>query len=85
MPIPTTNVCSDCPPDGYITDRTRCGPRSGCIICANGNDLPDGEYCRACGRDGLATGLRAAVIRARGRSEPPKGPITFALSNGERS
>ena len=25
--------------------------RSGCICCANGNDLPDGEYCRACGRD----------------------------------
>jgi hypothetical protein len=22
----------------------------GCIICANGNDLPDGEHCRACGR-----------------------------------
>lgn len=24
--------------------------RRGCIICANGNDLPEGEYCRACGR-----------------------------------
>lgn len=22
---------------------------SGCILCAHGNDLPDGEYCRACG------------------------------------
>lgn len=21
-----------------------------CILCANGNDLPDGEHCRACGR-----------------------------------
>jgi hypothetical protein len=21
-----------------------------CICCANGNDLPEGEYCRACGR-----------------------------------
>ena len=24
--------------------------RRGCILCANGNDLPEGEYCRACGR-----------------------------------
>lgn len=23
---------------------------NGCICCANGNDLPDGEYCRACWR-----------------------------------
>jgi hypothetical protein len=22
-----------------------------CPCCANGNDLPDGEYCRACGRE----------------------------------
>ena len=22
-----------------------------CICCANGNDLPEGEYCRACGRE----------------------------------
>lgn len=21
-----------------------------CICCASGNDLPEGEYCRACGR-----------------------------------
>jgi hypothetical protein len=21
-----------------------------CILCANGNDLPSGEHCRACGR-----------------------------------
>jgi hypothetical protein len=21
-----------------------------CICCASGNDLPNGEYCRACGR-----------------------------------
>jgi hypothetical protein len=21
------------------------------MICANGNDLPEGEYCRACGID----------------------------------
>jgi hypothetical protein len=23
-----------------------------CIACASGNDLPEGEYCRACGREG---------------------------------
>jgi hypothetical protein len=22
---------------------------TGCILCAHGNDLPEGEYCRACG------------------------------------
>lgn len=48
-----------------------------CIICANGNDLPDGEYCRACGREGSAIGLRAAVIKARGRQEPPTVPVHF--------
>ena len=31
----------------------------GCIICANGNDLPDGEYCRACGRQDAT--LTAAI------------------------
>lgn len=48
-----------------------------CIICANGNDLPDGEQCPTCGRGGTATGLRAAVIKARGRMEPPKVPVKF--------
>lgn len=24
--------------------------RRQCICCANGNDLPDGEWCRACNR-----------------------------------
>jgi hypothetical protein len=47
----------------------------GCIICANGNDLPDGEHCCACGREGTAVGLRSAVIKARGRQEPPTVPI----------
>lgn len=23
--------------------------RNGCICCANGNDLPEAEHCRACG------------------------------------
>jgi|1185.fasta_scaffold1024568_1 hypothetical protein len=58
--------------------------KEGCIICANGNDMPEGEYCRACGREGLAVGLRAAVIKARGRSEPPTVPVKFSVSNGER-
>jgi hypothetical protein len=48
-----------------------------CILCANGKDMPDGEWCRACGRVGLATGLRAAVIKARGRNEPPSVPVAF--------
>ncbi len=24
-----------------------------CILCANGNDLPEGEECAGCGRTGL--------------------------------
>lgn len=59
--------------------------KEGCILCANGNDLPEGEHCRACGREGLATGLRAAVIKARGRQEPPSVPVRFAVPNGERA
>jgi len=33
--------------------------KEGCICCANGNDLPEGEYCRACGRrnDGRAPSM----------------------------
>lgn len=50
---------------------------TGCVLCANGNDLPEGEYCRGCGREGLAFGLRAAVIKARGRQEPPTTPVAF--------
>ena len=49
----------------------------GCILCANGNDLPEGEYCRGCGREGEAIGLRAAVIKARGRQVPPETPVIF--------
>ncbi len=66
---------------GYIlpTDGTSTlSPQDGCILCANGNDLPDGEHCRGCGREGTATGLRAAVIKARGRQEPPTVPVAFA-------
>ena len=48
-----------------------------CIICANGNDLPDGERCPACDREGTASGLRAAVIKARGRPIPPSSPVEF--------
>lgn len=31
----------------------------GCMICANGNDLPEGEYCRFCGlgRERVETAL----------------------------
>jgi hypothetical protein len=54
------------------------GSQEHCIICANGNDLPEGEHCRACGREGRAFGLGAAVIKARGRMEPPTVPVLFA-------
>jgi hypothetical protein len=53
-----------------------------CILCANGNDLPEGEYCRGCGREGLAFGLGAAVIKARGRQEPPTAPVIFDGGGG---
>ena len=38
----------------------------GCICCANGNDLPDGEYCRAClhGADGIFMKLEGAELDA---------------------
>jgi hypothetical protein len=52
-------------------------PPAGCILCANGNDLPEGEHCRTCGREGKASGLRAGIIRARGRQEPPTVPVAF--------
>jgi hypothetical protein len=58
--------------------------REPCIACANGNDLPDGEYCRACGREGRAVGLGAAVIRARGRQEPPAVPVVLVDRRDER-
>lgn len=37
---------------------------SGCICCANGNDLPDGEYCRAClrGADKIFMGLEGVKL-----------------------
>lgn len=53
----------------------------GCLLCAGGNDLPEGEYCRACGC-GLPTqtatkeqkpkdaGLADAVKKARGGDAP---------------
>ena len=50
-----------------------------CICCANGNDLPDGEWCRACNRgkseaDNTATPdnspLGAAIRAARGGDAP---------------
>lgn len=58
--------------------------RNGCTICANGNDLPEGEYCRACGfveykRRNPETipknKLKEAVKSARGYPEPI--PFTF--------
>jgi hypothetical protein len=38
----------------------------GCICCANGNDLPEGEYCRAClrGADDIFMKLEGAELDA---------------------
>lgn len=37
-----------------------------CICCANGNDLPEGEYCRAClrGADRIFMSLEGAELDA---------------------
>jgi hypothetical protein len=37
-----------------------------CICCANGNDLPEGEYCRACGRGNAPLPLRTRPTRPAG-------------------
>lgn len=34
--------------------RCNCILCEGCIMCANGRDLPEGEKCAACGRVGPA-------------------------------
>ena len=41
-------------------------PGDGCICCAGGNDLPDGEYCRAClrGADKIFMSLKGAELDA---------------------
>ena len=43
----------------------------GCICCANGNDLPDGEYCRACGNglDEILETLQGDALDAFLRAE----------------
>ena len=52
-------------------------PESGCMLCANGNDIPDGEWCRACGFS-REPNLARAVRLARGGTEPPRHPVKFA-------
>ena len=50
----------------------------GCLLCAWGNDLPEGEHCRACGcglpaMEAVKPGeskLAAAVKAARGGDAP---------------
>lgn len=51
----------------------------GCTLCAHGNDLPEGEYCRACGF-GIEklTGLARGIALARGINSPPKIPLRFS-------
>lgn len=64
------------PAQGPVDVNVRHG---GCLLCAWGNDLPEGEYCRACGC-GLSeqaalskpgeSKLAAAVKAARGGDAP---------------
>jgi len=50
----------------------------GCTLCAHGNDLPEGEWCRACGfglpmpetKPAELFGLAKAVKAARGGDAP---------------
>lgn len=46
-----------------------------CILCCDGNDLPDGEYCRGC------TLRRTApeVQRYTEPKPPPKGTLARAV------
>ena len=43
------NEVNEASPAGETGDLERLVRRQ-CICCANGNDLPDGEWCRACNR-----------------------------------
>jgi hypothetical protein len=44
---------------------------NGCILCAHDNDLPEGEYCRACGEgfENVVKNLEGAELDAFLRSE----------------
>jgi hypothetical protein len=71
-------------PDAASTEPVAAGPKcaaklsdTGCMLCANGNDVPDGEYCRACGYENNMYPLAAAVKRARGVNAPPRRPVAF--------
>ena len=43
----------------------------GCLICANGNDIPEGEYCRACGFENDLNPIDEAFEKTRGRNSKP--------------
>jgi hypothetical protein len=47
----TSHIIQDCPKCGGIHEGSYECPIF-CIACARGNDLPEGEYCRVCGRTG---------------------------------
>ena len=59
--------------------------RHSCIICANGNDLPEGEYCRACGRKAALSGGQVIAPEKnalRCEPEPSSSPASL-IAKGE--
>jgi hypothetical protein len=52
----------------------------GCSICANGSDIPEGEYCRACGFENNMTSLGRAVKMARGGTSVPDRPLKLSAA-----
>jgi len=71
MAFGTSNIIENCPKcKGTHIGSYECPIF--CIACANGNDLPEGEYCRACGRGYLPN--------RKPRTEIPKGMFSPALS-----
>lgn len=88
--IPTHGYCNmnGCPmpraqqpADGGLIPETdaKHQDRAHCLLCANGNDLPDGKSCGGCGRIGHAPSALANACRlARGSGQPPSNPVRFS-------
>ncbi len=60
MPVNSHFVCPPIPPQ-----------KSDCICCANGNDLPEGEYCRACFRGARLLDYGWGPLIVKKPSKPP--------------